>query len=136
MVVRSTQRGGLAWRAAAAMMCSNATDIIGHAPPGTWPRQLTTASTPSRVLLTSSALVASPVLTCSAVCPLRSSSFDGVRTSTATSCPESSASFVNFLPVGPVAPRTAIFIARCAGSTEMRTEMITASPVVGVLYAF
>lgn len=47
MVVMSTQRGRGLCISAALRMFAKATDIIGHGPPGSIPRQLTTASAPA-----------------------------------------------------------------------------------------
>ena len=110
MVMRTHRGGGSCW-AEAAIMFANATDIIGHGPPGTWPKQLTTTSAPVTTVVTSFEDSASPTTTVSSLESL-SESLAGLRTSATTSWPDSRAIRVKTNPVAPVAPSTAIFIVR------------------------
>ena len=77
MVMRTHRGGGSCW-AEAAIMFANATDIIGHGPPGTWPKQLTTTSAPVTTVVTSFEDSASPTTTVSSLESL-SESLAGLR---------------------------------------------------------
>ena len=123
IVVMRTHRGAGDCCAAALMMFAKATDIIGHGPPGTWPRQLTITSAPVTTALTLSNESASPTTTFKSLASW-SESLLASRTRAVTLWPASSAIREKTVPVAPVAPRTAIFIVsqKCSTVAEDRLD--------------